>query len=46
MFEGIIANLLNKYLGDFIDGIDASQLKISAFSGDVELFNLSVRKDI
>lgn len=45
MFEGVIANLLNKVLGDFIEGVKADQLNISILSGDVELFNLAIKPD-
>lgn len=45
MFEGVIANLLNKILGDFIEGIESKQLNISILKGDVELFNLSIKPD-
>jgi hypothetical protein len=46
MFEGIIANVLNKVLGQFIEGIESSQLNVSILSGDIELFNLAVKSDI
>ena len=26
MFEGLVSSLLNKYLGDFIDGVDADHV--------------------
>lgn len=46
MLEGIITNLLNQILGDFVEGIEANQLSFSMFSGDVELFNLSIKPTI
>ena len=46
MFEGIITSLLNKVLGDFIEGIKADQLSISLLSGDVEFINLSIKPNI
>jgi hypothetical protein len=46
MFEGIITNILNRILGDFVEGIKADQLSISLLSGDVELFDLSIKPDI
>jgi hypothetical protein len=46
MFEGIIANVLNQVLGQFIEGIESSQLNVSILSGDVELFNLAIKSDI
>jgi vacuolar protein sorting-associated protein 13A/C len=33
MFEGLVAKLLNKYLGKFCKNVDSEQLKISVFSG-------------
>ncbi|CAI2359786.1 unnamed protein product [Moneuplotes crassus] len=46
MFEGLITNVLNRVLGDFIEGIKADQLNISLLSGDVELKNLSIKPTI
>ena len=46
MLEGLASYILNKILGDFIDGIESNQLNISLLSGDVELFNLSIKPDI
>lgn len=46
MFEGLITSLLNRILGDFVEGIKADQLSVSMFSGDVELFNLSIKPTI
>ena len=46
MFEGIITSLLNKVLGDFIEGIKADQLSISLLSGNVEFINLSIKPNI
>lgn len=40
MFEGLIASILNKVLGDFIENIDSNQLSISVWSGQVSLENL------
>jgi vacuolar protein sorting-associated protein 13A/C len=46
MFEKIITDVLNRVLGDFIDGLDSKQLNISLLAGDVELFNLSIKNTI
>lgn len=43
MFEGYVASLLNKYLGEFIEGIDQEQLRIGVWGGNVKLQNLQVR---
>lgn len=46
MFEGLITSVLNRVLGEFIEGIKADQLSISLLSGDVELNNLSIKPTI
>lgn len=46
MFEGLIANVLNKVLGQFIENIDSKQLSVSILSGDIELLNLAIKSDI
>jgi hypothetical protein len=38
--NGAVANVLNNVLGEFIENLDAKQLKLSVFSGEVELNNL------
>ncbi|RWS14430.1 vacuolar protein sorting-associated protein 13C-like isoform X4 [Dinothrombium tinctorium] len=43
VFESVFANLLNQYLGEFIDDLSANQLKLGAFKGNVELRNLAVK---
>lgn len=45
VFESVIANLLNAYLGHFIDDVNASQLQLGAWRGNVELKNLSIKED-
>ena len=46
MFEGIIASVLNRVLGEFIENLDANQLNISLFSGKVLLENLQIKKTL
>ena len=46
MFEGILTYLLNKVLGNYIEGIKSDQISFSLLSGDVELFNLSIKPNI
>lgn len=41
--ESLVSKLLNKYLGDFVDGIDRKSLEISLFKGKVSLTNLSIK---
>ncbi|RWS27208.1 vacuolar protein sorting-associated protein 13A-like protein, partial [Leptotrombidium deliense] len=43
VFESVFANLLNKYLSDFIDDVSASQLKLGALKGNIALRNLAVK---
>jgi vacuolar protein sorting-associated protein 13A/C len=45
MFEGQVAYYLNKYLGSYVNGLDAESLKISVWKGDVELRNLSLKPE-
>lgn len=33
VFESLVADLLNRFLGDFIDNLDASQLNIGIWGG-------------
>lgn len=34
VFESIVADLLNKYLGKYVENLDASQLKIGIWGGN------------
>lgn len=45
VFESVVANLLNAYLGHFIDDVNASQLQLGAWRGNVELKNLAIKED-
>lgn len=45
VFESVVANLLNAYLGHFIDDVNASQLQLGAWKGNVELKNLAIKED-
>lgn len=42
MFEDLVSSLLSTYLGDYLEGLTKSDLKISLWKGDVELLNLVV----
>jgi len=37
VFESLVADLLNKFLGDFVDNLDASQLNIGIWGGGIFL---------
>lgn len=45
MFEAQVAYYLNKYLGQYLYGVDAESLKISVLRGDVELRNLKLKPE-
>lgn len=44
VFESVVAELLNRFLGDFVNNLDASQLNIGIWGGDVTLTNLEVKE--
>ena len=35
MLEGIVADLLTKYLGDYVQGLDQENLRLNVLSGQV-----------
>eukprot|EP00798_Chlamydomonas_sp_ICE-L_P025163 gene25163-10794_t len=45
MFEAQVAFYLNKYLGRYLDGLDAESLRISVWKGDVSLTNLALKPE-
>lgn len=45
VFESVVANLLNTYLGHFIDDVNASQLQLGVWKGNVELKDLAIKED-
>ncbi|CCG84915.1 protein of unknown function [Taphrina deformans PYCC 5710] len=45
MLEGLVANLLNRFLGSYIDNFDPKQLNVGIWSGDVKLKNLKLRRE-
>ena len=45
MLEGVVANLLNRFLGIYVKNFDAKQLNIGIWSGDVKLRNLELRRE-
>jgi vacuolar protein sorting-associated protein 13A/C len=45
MLEGLVANLLNRFLGMYVQNFDAKQLNVGIWSGDVKLRNLELRKE-
>jgi vacuolar protein sorting-associated protein 13A/C len=45
MFKNQIVFYLNKYLGEYVYGLDAESLRISLWQGDVELKNLQLKPE-
>ncbi|XP_034479091.1 vacuolar protein sorting-associated protein 13 isoform X2 [Drosophila innubila] len=45
VFEAVVADVLNKVLGDYIENLDHKQLKIGIWGGDVVLTNLKIREN-
>ena len=45
MLEGLVANLLNRFLGMYVKNFDAKQLNVGIWNGDVKLRNLELRRE-
>ena len=45
MLEGLVASLLNRFLGMYIKNFDPNQLQIGIWNGEVTLKNLELRKE-
>ncbi|KAK8195152.1 uncharacterized protein BKA78DRAFT_351066 [Phyllosticta capitalensis] len=45
MLEGIVANLLNRFLGMYVQNFDPKQLNVGIWSGDVKLRDLELRRE-
>ncbi|KAG0637605.1 hypothetical protein HOY80DRAFT_1138202 [Tuber brumale] len=45
MLEGLIATLMNRFLGMYIKNFDSKQLNVGIWSGDVRLRNLELKKE-
>jgi hypothetical protein len=46
MLESILKSILDKTLGQYIEGLKKEDLEVSFWSGDVELNNVKIKKDI
>ena len=46
MFESILESLLNKYLGEYVEGLSRDALSLSIWGGDIELKDVMLKKDI
>ncbi|KAG7307792.1 hypothetical protein JYU34_006387 [Plutella xylostella] len=45
VFESIIVDVLNRFLGDYVENLDRSQLKVGIWGGDVVLENLILKQN-
>ncbi|KAM7308838.1 vacuolar protein sorting-associated protein 13A isoform X4 [Ixodes scapularis] len=45
MFEGVVAYLLNKYLGKYIKDLDSENLNVGIFNGTVQLTDLKLKAE-
>ena len=43
MLEGLVTQLLNRYLGEFIENLDAEQVRVGMLSGKAVLRGLNGR---
>ncbi|XP_068186348.1 intermembrane lipid transfer protein VPS13C isoform X2 [Antennarius striatus] len=44
VFESLVSDLLNRFIGDYVENLDKSQLKIGIWGGNVVLENLKVKE--
>ncbi|KAJ2786527.1 Vacuolar protein sorting-associated protein 13 [Coemansia interrupta] len=45
MFEGVVATLLNRFLGNYVTNLETNQLKLGIWQGDVKLEKLRLKQD-
>lgn len=45
MLEGLVASLLNRFLGMYVKNFDAKQLNVGIWGGDVKLRDLELRRE-
>ncbi|XP_076324166.1 LOW QUALITY PROTEIN: intermembrane lipid transfer protein VPS13A-like [Tachypleus tridentatus] len=45
MFESIVSDLLNKFLGDYVENLDRSKLKLAIWGGNIILKNLDIKQN-
>ncbi|XP_068131864.1 intermembrane lipid transfer protein VPS13C isoform X2 [Hyperolius riggenbachi] len=45
MLESVVADLLNRFLGDYVENLDRSQLKLGIWGGNVALENLRIQEN-
>ncbi|XP_043837889.1 vacuolar protein sorting-associated protein 13C [Dromiciops gliroides] len=45
VLESVVADLLNRFLGDYVENLDKSQLKLGIWGGNVALDNLQIKEN-
>ncbi|XP_029354917.1 vacuolar protein sorting-associated protein 13C isoform X2 [Echeneis naucrates] len=45
VFESLVSDLLNRFIGDYVENLDKSQLKIGIWGGNVVLESLKVKEN-
>nr|XP_032636612.1 vacuolar protein sorting-associated protein 13C-like isoform X1 [Chelonoidis abingdonii] len=45
VLESVVADLLNRFLGDYVENLNKSQLKLGIWGGNVALDNLQIREN-
>ncbi|KAM5178815.1 intermembrane lipid transfer protein VPS13C isoform 1-T1 [Callospermophilus lateralis] len=45
VFESVVADLLNRFLGDYVENLNKSQLKLGIWGGNVALDNLQIKEN-
>ncbi|XP_023807842.1 vacuolar protein sorting-associated protein 13C isoform X3 [Oryzias latipes] len=45
VFEALVSDTLNRFIGDYVENLDKSQLKIGIWGGNVVLENLKVKEN-
>ncbi|KAI8319824.1 hypothetical protein GQ54DRAFT_264680 [Martensiomyces pterosporus] len=45
MFEGVVATVLNRFLGNYVTNLETTQLKLGIWQGDVKLEKLRLKTD-
>ena len=46
MFEALVTDILARLLGKYVKGLNKENLKIGVWSGDVELQNLQLQREV
>jgi vacuolar protein sorting-associated protein 13A/C len=46
MFQGLLENLLQRVIGEYVEAIDPKKLNMSVYSGVVDLTDLNLKKNI